>query len=315
MDFPNLEMGIIFITQIQVGILGNTTLLFLYNISLPKRHKLRPTDQILSHLVLANFLVIFSKGIPQTVAALGWTYFLDDFGCKLVFYFHRVGRGVSLSTTCLLSGFQAIKLCPNFSRWLHLRIRSSKSICFCCFLSWIFNFLVNAFIPTKISGPLSGKNISLEKRNYGYCSVTMDQKCTYSIYALLYFSIDFIYFGLMVWASSSMMFVLHRYKQRVQQIHTNSLSPRPSQEVRATHTILFLMSSFLFCYLLSSILTLCVSLIGNPSHWLLDTSVLTAACFPTVSPFVLIIRDRRISQFCFACWARKPIFFSLLKLL
>uniref|UniRef100_A0A8C0W666 Vomeronasal type-1 receptor n=1 Tax=Castor canadensis TaxID=51338 RepID=A0A8C0W666_CASCN len=67
-----LEMGIIFLLQTGVGILGNSSLLCLYNSTLLTGQKVRPTDLTLSHLVLANNLVVFFRRIPQTMAAFEW---------------------------------------------------------------------------------------------------------------------------------------------------------------------------------------------------------------------------------------------------
>uniref|UniRef100_A0A8C0WAK7 Vomeronasal type-1 receptor n=1 Tax=Castor canadensis TaxID=51338 RepID=A0A8C0WAK7_CASCN len=93
----NLEMGFIFLTQTIVGILGNSFLLCLYNFTLFTGHKLRPTDLILNQLALANSLVLFFKGIPQTMSAFRMKYFLGDIGCKLVFYNYRLGTGTVLT--------------------------------------------------------------------------------------------------------------------------------------------------------------------------------------------------------------------------
>ena len=91
----------------------------------------------------------------------------------------------------LLSGFQEIKLHPNFSRWMELRIRSSECIGFCCFLSWKLNLLVNIFIPMRVTGPSNNKNTSLKKiKDYGYCSGIMVEKSTASLHP---FFIDFIF--------------------------------------------------------------------------------------------------------------------------
>ncbi|KAM9226188.1 LOW QUALITY PROTEIN: vomeronasal type-1 receptor 1-like [Dugong dugon] len=300
MGSANLKMGIIFLIRTGLGILGNSSFLCFSNFTLLIRHKLRPIDLIFNQLVLANNLVLFSKN------------FLDDVGYKLVFYFHRLARGISLSSTSLLSGFQAIKLCPNFSRWMKLKGRSLKRIGFCCFLCWTLNLLVNAYIPVKVTDQVKSKNLSL-KRYYGYCSNLMPYSFIASIFGVIYVSIDVIHLGLMVWVSGSMVLVLHRHKQQVQHIHSNSLSPRPSHKARAIRTILVLVSMFVSFYSLSSILTLSVSLIMNPGQWLVDTSVLVASCYPAFSPFVLISSDAHVSQFCFACWTRKTIFPNLAK--
>ena len=101
----SLETRIIFLTQTGVGLVGNISVFCLYNFTLLSGHNLRPTDVILMQLVLANTMVLFSKSVPQTLAAFGWRYFLDDTGCKLAFYLHRVDTGVSFSTICLFHGF------------------------------------------------------------------------------------------------------------------------------------------------------------------------------------------------------------------
>ncbi|XP_062946010.1 vomeronasal type-1 receptor 1-like [Cynocephalus volans] len=312
MASSNLKMGIIFLIQTGVGILGNSFLLCLYNLTLFTGHKVRPTDLILKQLVIDNNLVLFSKGIPQTMAAFGWNYFLDDVGCKLVFYLHRVGRGVSLSITCLLGGFQAIRLHSNISGWMELRIRSPKCIGFCCFVCWILHLLLNIYIPMKVTGPLNSKNLSL-KKIYGYCPRLPLDKFIGSINVAMYFFFDFMCLGLVVWANGSMVFVLHRHKQRVQHIHSHNLSSRSSHEARATCTILILVSTFVSFYSLSSILSFCIALILSPKQWLVNTAVFTASCFPAFSSFVLISTDERVSQFYFACWTRKTIFHNLVK--
>jgi vomeronasal1 receptor len=163
-----MEMGIIFLLQTGAGILGNSSLLCHYNFNLLTGQKIRPTDLILGHLVLVNNLALFSRGIPQTMAALGWKYFLDDSGCKVVLYLHRVTRGVSLNITCFLNGFQATKLCSGNS-WLKFRNRFTKYFCLYGFFFWILQLLVNVYIPIRVTGPRHSQNISVSM-NYRYCT-------------------------------------------------------------------------------------------------------------------------------------------------
>ncbi|XP_043456874.1 vomeronasal type-1 receptor 1-like [Prionailurus bengalensis] len=305
MGSSNLEMGIIFLIQAAVGILGNSLLFGVHTFTLLTGHKLKPKDLILNQLVLANNLVLFSKGIPQTMAAFGWKSFLDDPGCKVVFYVHRVSRGVALSITCLLSGYQASKLHPKISGVMGLRT-SPKCIGFCCFLCWILHLLLNIYTPMKMTGPVNSKNLTL-KNIFVYCSKLPQDKLRDSLNAVIYFYFDFVFLSIMVWASGSMVLVLLRHKQRVQHIHSRSLSPRPSHEARATQTILMLVSSFVCCYCLSSILSFCITFIRSPNEWLVNISVFAASCFPTFSPFVFISSDMHVSRFCSACWTRKTI--------
>ncbi|XP_013377235.1 PREDICTED: vomeronasal type-1 receptor 4-like [Chinchilla lanigera] len=57
---------------------------------------------ILIHLVVTNILMLVSQGIPRTIADFGIRNFLDDTGCKIVCYLHRVARGLSICTSSLL---------------------------------------------------------------------------------------------------------------------------------------------------------------------------------------------------------------------
>ncbi|XP_049758399.1 vomeronasal type-1 receptor 4-like [Elephas maximus indicus] len=299
----DLTIGIIYVSQTIVGILGNFSLLYHYIFLYFTEHKLRSTDLILKHLTVANSLVILSKGIPQTIAAFGFKDFLNDFGCKLVFYVYRVTRGVSIGSTCHLSIFQTITICPRNSRWAELKVKAPKYIVFTIFLCWILHMLLNITFPVFLTSNWSKNNIT-NKKDYGYCSSVYHDKTANSLYTLLLAFPDVVCVGLMFWASSSMVFILHRHKQRVQNIHRNNVSPKSSPETRATQTILVLVSTFVSFYTVSSILNICQSVFTHPSWLLVNMAVLTAACFPTVSPFVLMSHDSRVSRLCFA-WMRK----------
>ena len=95
MGSSNLKMGITFLTQTGARILGNSSWLCFYNLTLLSGSKLRLTDLILHQLFLANNLVLFSRGISQTMADLGLKYFLDVAGCKLVIYVQSGQKGVA----------------------------------------------------------------------------------------------------------------------------------------------------------------------------------------------------------------------------
>ncbi|XP_037675831.1 vomeronasal type-1 receptor 1-like [Choloepus didactylus] len=313
MEFAKLEMGIIFLIQTGVGILGNSSLLCFYTFALLTGNKRRPTDLILNQLVLANSLILYSKGIPQTMAAFGTEHFLHAASCKLLFYCHRVASGVSFTTSCLLNGFQAIKLDPSISGWMELKTRSPKFVGLCCFLCWIPHLLINTLIFRIVKGPLQLTNCSSMK-NYAYCSWLMPERNAI-LNTLMYYSTDFMCLIFMVWASGSMVLVLYRHKHRVQHIHRNSLSPRPSHEAKAIRTILILVSLFFSFYSISTTFVVWLTLVGNPGQWRVNSSVLVASCFASFSPFVLLGSDRRISQCCYACFKKETVFCNLVAVL
>ncbi|NP_001160927.1 vomeronasal 1 receptor cavPorV1R677 [Cavia porcellus] len=302
--FADLNWAIVFLTQTSIGILGNSFLFCLYNFSLLTARGLRLIDVILIQLFLANNLVLFSKGIPQTIAAFGLKDFLEETGCKIVFYLHRVARGVTLSTTCLLSGFQAMTICPTISGYMESKIKSLKCLAFCCFLCWILNLLINIHNIMNVSGPNNSRNMSIHNM-YRYCSAPVAKGFTFTLLAMLYVLTDWTFLGLMAWASGSMVLLLHRHRQRVQHLHSQSLSPRTSHEARAECTVLILVSMFVSFYFLAASLSLWKTQALSPSPRLMSISVLLSLGFPTFSPFVFLFSDTHIYQFCFVIWARK----------
>ncbi|KAM5133119.1 vomeronasal type-1 receptor 4-like [Callospermophilus lateralis] len=298
MDSRDVAMGLMFLSQTAVGVLGNFSLLYYYLVLFCNECKLRSTDLILRHLVMANSLVILSKGIPQTMTTLGLKHYFNDYVCKFLFYMQRVGRSVSIFITCLLSIFQNITISPMNSCWKDLRGKASKYIGFSISLCWILYMVVNSIFPLQIFSKWSIKNLT-KKTNYGYCFSQSGDKISESVYAALFVFPEVVFSMLMIWSSGSMVLLLYRHKQRVQHIHSIKVSPRTSPESRATQRILVLVGTFLSFYTLSSILNVCVALDFNPSWWLVNSNSLISMCFPTVSPFLLMSPDSILSRLCF----------------
>ncbi|MBZ3871843.1 Vomeronasal type-1 receptor 4 [Sciurus carolinensis] len=282
----DLAIGLIFLFQTAVGILGNSTFLCCAVLSDLAGNRVKPTDLILRNLAWANFMALLCKGVPQTMVAFGLDHSLDDVPCKLVFYFHRVARGISLGSTCLLSIFQAITISPSNSKWAQLKVRAPKvirpSLCLC----WVLHMVVNALIPINVMDIRDGRNLT-GMRDFGYCAVRSPRRQFATLYSALLASTDILCLGLMMWASGSMVFVLSRHKKRVQHIH-RYLPSRSAPESRATHSILTLVSSFLLSYLTSAILSTYMALLDEAMRWLVHTNVAMATCFPAFCPFLLL---------------------------
>ncbi|XP_043854196.1 vomeronasal type-1 receptor 1-like [Dromiciops gliroides] len=298
----DIVLGFIFLFQTGFGALGNSFLLGLYTINFFIGPKLRLIDMILYHLAFVNDLMLLSKGIPQTMAAFGLTNFLDDVGCKLVFYLHRVARGLSLCTTCLLSSFQAITLSSGSSRWAGLKARALKFIVSICFLCWTFHLVAYYVTLLYVKGPNRSKNIT--GSNYLiYCSATTDVLFNVALYVFLIFLPDVLCVAIMVGTSGYMVFVLCKHHQRAKYIHGNNLTLTSSPETRATQSILLLVTLFVSFYSLNSILAFHIHL-GKPTSWLVHISAFLTTCFPACSPFVLIVSDSQVPKYFLALWER-----------
>ncbi|KAM6154466.1 vomeronasal type-1 receptor 4-like [Erethizon dorsatum] len=300
MASKDLAMALVYLSHTIIGTLGNFSLLYHYIFLYVTKCRLRSTDQILKQLVLANSLAILFRGVPETMAAFGLKDFLSDLGCKLVFYVHRVGRGVSTGSTCLLSVFQVITISPGNSRWAELKLTAPKCIGIFSTLCWTLHMLLNTVVLMYMTDKWSHKNITY-KKEFGYCSGVRHQKARKILYAALLSFPDAFSVGLMLWTSSSLVSILHRHKQRMRRIHKANTPHRSSPETRATRTVILLVSTFVCFYTLSSIFQALFILYNNPNRFVRNMAAVVTGGYPTVSPFLLMKHHPSISCLLLAC--------------
>ncbi|XP_028617618.1 vomeronasal type-1 receptor 4-like [Grammomys surdaster] len=285
-DLWNLAIKIIFLLQTTTGILGNFFLLIQYLVYFTE-YTLKHTDLILMHLCGANTLIVLSTGVPHTMAAFGLKQFLNDFGCRLILYIQRVGRSVSVGTTCFLSVFQAITISHRESCCNDQKAKVAKYIGCSISLLWVLSMFIHLIFFGYIFLKRNSKNMT-RNLNLGYCSIVNHVEMNYSLYIALVMCPEIFFSVLIAWSSGYMIVILYRHKKRVQHIHSSQVSNRKSPESRATQNILSLMSSFLAFYSLSSILRGSITLSHYHSWCLVMVTPLISLCFPTFGPFLLI---------------------------
>ncbi|XP_020827520.1 vomeronasal type-1 receptor 4-like [Phascolarctos cinereus] len=303
MKSEDIILSIAFFSQTGIGVLGNSFLICLFIFMVLSGHRMRLVDTIVTQLALANCLALLLKGIPQTVIVLGLMNFLDETGCKIVFYLHRTARNLSLNMTCLLSAFQATTISPSNSNLAELKARAPKYLIFSTLFCWTFQLLFNVFFLWGIKGPKFTRNRT-EIQHYGYCSNVVPSGFYASLFATILSFPDVVCLGLMVSASGYMVILLFRHHKQAQQIHITCLSPRASPETRATKTILLLVSIFLTSYSLNCILTAHMTFVKFPSG-LMHTSAFLNSSYPAASPYVLIRSNSQISRYLYALCGRK----------
>lgn len=162
-------MRIVLPFQRALGILGNFSLFFYYLLLYYNEGTLKTIDLILTCVFTVNSLIILSKGMLQITGAFEWNQFFSDVGCKIILYILRPGRSMSISTTCLLSVFQAISISPRNSCWKDLMVRTPRFMGFSISLSQIPHMLMDMFFPVYLSTKKSSKNIA-QKRNSEFFS-------------------------------------------------------------------------------------------------------------------------------------------------
>ncbi|XP_076784010.1 vomeronasal type-1 receptor 4-like [Arvicanthis niloticus] len=295
----DVAIGIILISQTVAGILGNSSLFYNYILLYFKAYKLKHVDWILMHLTVSNFLTLLCKGIPQAMAAFGFQSFFNDFECKLLSYLHRVGRGVSFGSACLLSVFQVITISPEDAIWTIFKKKAHKYISCSLYLTWILSLLFSIVSLRYMSAKLCNIN-NTGLKNLGYCSSLSFDKTAQVLHAVYVIIPGAICILFMLCSSGSMVLILHRHKQRMEHMSRSNIFPRSSHESRATQTILLLVSTFVCFHTLSTLFTICLNFLVNLTWHLVSVHAIFSMCFASVSPYLLMRNGFSPSIHCFA---------------
>ncbi|XP_016834667.1 vomeronasal type-1 receptor 4-like [Cricetulus griseus] len=299
MESRNLAIGILISLQSALGILGNVSFLFQYLLVYYNEHTLKTVDLILIHVFTSNSLIILSTGVPQIMRMFEWKRFFNDVECKLILYIQRLCRSLSITSTCLLSVFQAITISPNVSYCKELKIQLPKYVHLSISFLWILYMIVNMVFPMYTATKSNSKN-KTKMRNFEFCPALNQDKIVESLYTVFWVFPEVLFSILIVCSSISMIVILYEHKKRVQCILSTHASTRISPESRATQNILVLVCTFLAFYTISSILQGYMALSFNLNSWLVNITGIISMCFPTLSPFVMS-HESIISGFCFSC--------------
>lgn len=146
MYFWSLTIKIITLSQITTGIIINLSLLINY-LHYYMEHTLNTKDLILMHLIAVNMLIFLFMGVSFTIAGVGLKQFVNDFGCRFIFYIQKVNQSISIDTICLLCIFQAIIISQRVSCFVNKKSMKSMLLGSSISLLWVwymfihFNFL------------------------------------------------------------------------------------------------------------------------------------------------------------------------------
>ncbi|XP_028639436.1 vomeronasal type-1 receptor 4-like, partial [Grammomys surdaster] len=289
-------VGMTFLSLTIIGILGNFTLLYHYIYIYLIKYRLRSTDWVLRHLIVANILTLLCTGLPKTISSFGFKDIFNDMGCKLVPSIHRLARGACIGSTSFLSVFQAMSISSRNSKYSELKVRIQKCICCSVYLNWVIYLSISSISFVHMRAK-HGNESTTNMKAFIYCSSVRQDPTSDILYAILLSGLDMVLLGLMLWASGSMVLTLYRHKQMMKYMSRINASSRSSPESRATKTILLLVSTFVSFYTISSLCQSFVSIMYNPSWSLVNMAEVSSLLFPTLCPFLLMSQDCRASSY------------------
>ncbi|XP_036054340.1 vomeronasal type-1 receptor 4-like [Onychomys torridus] len=281
-----VALQMVLLCQVVVGTVANI-ILFVHNFSpVLTGIRLEPKQVILSHIAVASTLILLVTGFPNNVMAFAPRNPLTDLKCRLEYFIRLVSRSINLCSMCVLSTYQCVTLLPGNWGWIMLRGRVPNLVNYSCYSCWLFSILNNVYISMTVTGPLKTCNDTVSKSKF-LCSTSGFSV----VIVFLRFAHDATFISIMAWTSVSMVLLLHRHHQRTQHILTPSQDHRGHAETRATKTILMLVVTFVSLYLLNFICIICQTFLMDSRLWLRHTGEVLAVSFPTISPFLLILRD------------------------
>ncbi|KAM5160728.1 putative vomeronasal receptor-like protein 4 [Callospermophilus lateralis] len=110
--------------------LGSQLTPFCFAFTLPvfMGHKPRLTDLPVTHLALTHILMLLTMGLLVSTDIWETQDIPGDFKCKVLVFLHKVMRGLSICTTCVLSVLQAITISPNGSWLANFKLTSTNPI-------------------------------------------------------------------------------------------------------------------------------------------------------------------------------------------
>nr|XP_048284085.1 vomeronasal type-1 receptor 4-like [Myodes glareolus] len=288
------EITFFFMTVL--GMLGNISVSVNYMIRWWGGPEKKPIHLILIHLAFANFLILFTKGLPNTMAAFGLRNFLDDIGCKILIYLQRVARGVSICTSSLLTVVQAIIISPRASGWRKLIPKSAWHILSFFLFFWILNALISVNLIHSATSRIL--NISQLNNEDNYCYVMLEsQKIKWIVLPLMVLR-DAVFQAAMGGASGYMVLLLHRHHKHVHYLQNSELLYRTPPELRAAQSVLLLMLCFVSFYWSDCAFSLFLSLSLAEKSLMGSIQKFLVLGYATFSPVVLIHREGLLP----VCW-------------
>ncbi|XP_067272647.1 olfactory receptor class A-like protein 1 [Pseudorasbora parva] len=291
MDLCVTIKGVSFLLQTGLGALANAVVLLAYTHVLLSEARLSPTDAILSHLVLADLLLLLTRGAPQTMALFGMTDLLNDAGCKVVIYLYRISRALSVCLTCMLSVFQAVSVSPaGGPKMARMKAQLPVLILPGFAALWLLNMAVCIAAPLFSVAPRN-HTIPPFTLNLGFCHVDFRDNLSYVINGAAVAVRDFAFVGIMLGSSGFILVLLHRHGRKVRSIRR---SQGDSMETRAARTVVMLVVLYVVFFGIDNIIWIYMLTVAQVPPVVADMRVFFSSCYASFSPFLIISSNKKI---------------------
>ncbi|XP_028632078.1 putative vomeronasal receptor-like protein 4 [Grammomys surdaster] len=299
MNWSNIIHTVIFLSLIGPGIMGNILMFARLGYTSALGTEKKPVDLILIHLAFSNMIIICTTGLKELATVFYFRNFLGDIGCKAMVYLARMARGLSICTTCLLSVVQAITISPRTTFWTKFKPQTSWQILPFLLVFWIVNVLISSNLLSYIKAG-SGLNRSVAIMYIGHCYMLPSRHIIKWLFLSLMTLRDVIFQSVMGWSSGSMALHLYKHHKRVLYLYSSRYANNYPPEIRATWSVLILMTCFLFFYWVDFILSFYTGFTVTHDSFSLNIKTFLELGYASFSPYVLISRNVRVPNTLYA---------------
>ncbi|XP_040827370.1 vomeronasal type-1 receptor 90-like [Ochotona curzoniae] len=290
--FPlTLSFKNVYFFQSGIGILANSSLLVFHIITKHQIHRPKPTEIITCHLAFVHIVMLIITLDILSEDMFKSLNFPNELKCKLLFYLGRVTRGLSISTTCLLSIIQAITISPSSFYSSRFKYKLTRHVAIALSCIWLLTLSSNSFLVIYTVAHSNRTNLlSVSK----YCSLFSMNSVIMALFFTLTLSQNVFCVGMMLLSSMYMVIFLCSHQRKSEYLHSMSISPRISPAKRATRTVLVLVSLFVIMYCVDITISSFSTVLWKYDPVVLDIQSLVGNVYASVSPLVFISSDKRI---------------------
>ncbi|NP_001160931.1 vomeronasal 1 receptor cavPorV1R603 [Cavia porcellus] len=287
-------LGIAFLFQIGLSIMGNAILFVGYTYIFIANPKQRPMCLIVTHLSVVHLLLVCTAGVPGVAEILGYRVLINDIMCKINTYLHRVSRALSICLTSLLSILQTITISPASSYWAVFKTKNLLYIIYSFFFVWILNLLICSNMIISMTAPKSGNISKVIAKSCFILSMNDFIKWFFLMFLVLR---DITFLGSMGWTSGYMTLHLYRHHKRTQHLRRSTTPFKMNHEMRATKKIIILTLCFISLYGINMILSINIGYFSKTEPVILQIEQLVAASFALLSPVVFLSNNSQLHIF------------------
>ncbi|KAM9444262.1 olfactory receptor class A-like protein 1 [Clarias gariepinus] len=294
MDLCITIKGVSFLLQTGLGILGNASVLMAYaHIAFIESH-LQPVDKILAQLAFSNLLQLLTRGVPHTMVTFGLRKLLDDPGCKVVIFAYRIGRGLSVCLTGMLSVFQALTIAPSAGPHLtKLKSHLSQLVIPTVISLWLLNMIVSISAALYSTAPQNG-TVPAFTLNLGFCYVDFQDNLLYVVNGAVQSTRDFAFVAVMLASSGYILVLLHKHSRQVRFIRRAQQGT--AMEMRAAKTVIMLVVLYTVFFGIDNVIWIYMLTVAQVPAVVADMRLFFSSCYAMFSPFLMISTNKKIKE-------------------